>query len=220
MIPAIALYYLYRRVRSADQRRTDEELQKTIRERQVDIQRNETIIKILQEKRHLTQEIMEVAPYIPEIKKTLKALKDIKEKKGIARKVAYLTEENQEKSEEIDQIKEYLGKHSKISWGRLIFSKWTYAPYFIVVVILLPNICFALYHYFRSGGYDAAGNLLPPQPFWIWAVQGPFFIFIVSGMVITLIGMRYGWGSAILTHGIWNAMLVMLSAAAMVGGLT
>jgi hypothetical protein len=219
VIPCLSLLYLYRRIRNVEQRDTDIQLGAKIRERELDIKRAETLILIYSDKKKLNEELVNVIAVAKIFPKEAKLLESVEKRQKLSSKIAYLRKQVLKANEEILQIKDYLGKHASVTWGRMVFSKWSYAPYFLVVTVLLPNILFAIFHYFRSGGYDTLGNMNPPQDFWLWAVQGPFLIFVVSGMILTLIGMRYGWYSAILTHGIWNAMLIMLSAVA-IGGLS
>jgi hypothetical protein len=215
-IPALALIFLYRRVRTRDQRAVDRELQKGIREREVDIRRQETLIKVLQDaKGQITTEIRDIAPYVPKVQADVKALEKVR---GLTKRVAYLRTEINDTTEEIEQIQDYLGRYSEVTWGRMVFSRWIYGAYFLVFGIFLPNIGFAFFHWFRSGGYDAFGTLQPPAPIWLWMTEGPFLVFVVSGMVLVLVGLKYGWMSALLTHGLWNAMIITMSSVA-AGGL-
>jgi hypothetical protein len=215
-IPGATMRLLYHRIRTEEQRAYDQVILREARKLQVDINRKRTLITILEKKEGLSKEVLEVSRFIPEVKADVTALK---RRRKLTSKIAYLNAEIQDLEEEIVLYKEYLGTHAKIGWGKMIFSEWKYTIYFLLVSVILPNIVFAIMHYWRSGGFDASGNLLPPPDFFLWVIDGPFLVFVVSGMVLTLIGFKYGWYSCILTHGLWNGMLIMISAVT-IGGLS
>lgn len=63
------------------------------------------------------------------------------------------------------------------------------------------NILFAILHWFKSG--------LTFEIFWS---SGLGFLYLSSGMIITLVGYKYGWLAAILSHAIHNSLILLLVA--------
>lgn len=61
------------------------------------------------------------------------------------------------------------------------------------------NVIFAVLHWFKSG--------LTFEVFW---ASGLGFLYLSSGMIITLIGYKYGWIAAISCHAIHNSIILFL----------
>jgi len=61
------------------------------------------------------------------------------------------------------------------------------------------NCIFSILHFIKSG--------LTFELFWS---SGLGFLYMSSGIIITMVGYRFGWLSAILTHAIYNALMLFL----------
>lgn len=69
---------------------------------------------------------------------------------------------------------------------------------FLVSVVIF-NVLFSSLHWFKSG--------LSFEVFWS---SGLGFLYLVSGIIITMIGYRFGWFSAIASHAIYNSLVLFL----------
>ena len=68
-----------------------------------------------------------------------------------------------------------------------------------IVIVLLSNVIFATFHYFKTG--------LSLLDFWLYGIG---LVYLGSGLWITFIGYRYGWMSAIMVHALNNAITLAL----------
>ena len=69
------------------------------------------------------------------------------------------------------------------------------------IVILGSNLLFSISHWVLSG-----------VDFYIFWLSGLGIIYLVAGCIMTIIGWRYGWFSAILTHAIYNSLSIIMLA--------
>jgi len=208
-IPSVAIVYLYRKTRTKDKRYIDSKVREKMREIKYEIRLKRSVQSVLEEKKKLTKEVLEIAAILPEVEADVEEIKRLKK---LSAKKVYLEEKIKGLEEEFATLEDYLGKYSRVSWGRMVLSEWKNAPYFIIVVLLVPNLLFAFYHWFRSGGFNEFGQLNPPPDLVLWVAEGPFLVFVISGIILTLISFKYGFYSAILTHGTWNSIIIIISS--------
>lgn len=82
-----------------------------------------------------------------------------------------------------------------------------FLEYLLLVVIF--NIGFGMLHFFKSGFYPDISSFI---------ASGLLAIYTCSGMIISLIGYKYGWISAILSHALFDSITLIL-VFVMSGGL-
>lgn len=82
-----------------------------------------------------------------------------------------------------------------------------FLEYLLLIVVF--NIGFGILHFFKSAFYPDISSFI---------ASGLLAIYTCSGMIITLIGYKYGWISAIISHAIFDSITLVL-VIVMSGGL-
>ena len=106
-------------------------------------------------------------------------------------------------SKQINELKEDKATLGVDSMLRKDFMFQDLNSYVLVyIIIILANFCFSISHWIILAG---------TIDFFVFWLSGLGIIYLVTGCIITFIGWRYGWLSAILTHSLYNIIQILMA---------
>lgn len=106
-------------------------------------------------------------------------------------------------SKQINELKEEKATLGVDSVLRKNFMFQDFNSYILVyIVIILANFLFSISHWIILAG---------TIDFFVFWLSGLGIIYLVAGVIITVIGWRYGWLSAILVHSIYNITQIIMA---------